>query len=67
VRTRTILHVAGVRPNYVKVAPLIDALQATSAIRQVLVNTGQHYRRRVQAQRFAEVVTAAADGRAGRR
>lgn len=27
----------------------------------------RHYRRRVQAQRFAEVVTAAADGRAGRR
>jgi UDP-N-acetylglucosamine 2-epimerase (non-hydrolysing) len=40
---KTILHVIGARPNYMKVAPLAEALRTVSAIRQVIVNTGQHY------------------------
>jgi len=40
---KTIVHVVGARPNYMKVAPLIDALQDAPGIRQILVNTGQHY------------------------
>lgn len=40
---RTIIHVSGARPNFMKVAPLMDALAAANGIRQVLVNTGQHY------------------------
>jgi UDP-N-acetylglucosamine 2-epimerase (non-hydrolysing) len=39
----TVLHVAGARPNFMKVAPLHRALQRWKAIRQVLVHTGQHY------------------------
>jgi UDP-N-acetylglucosamine 2-epimerase (non-hydrolysing) len=39
---KTILHVIGARPNYMKVAPLVAALR-TAPLRQVLVNTGQHY------------------------
>ena len=35
-----IMHVVGVRPNYVKAAPLISKL---SDKEQVVVNTGQHY------------------------
>jgi UDP-N-acetylglucosamine 2-epimerase (non-hydrolysing) len=38
-----ILHVVGARPNFMKVAPLIRALDVKDDIRQVLVHTGQHY------------------------
>jgi UDP-N-acetylglucosamine 2-epimerase (non-hydrolysing) len=40
---KTIVHVVGARPNYMKIAPLMDALSGAPGIRQVLVNTGQHY------------------------
>ena len=40
---KTIVHVVGARPNYMKIAPLMDALAGAPGIRQVLVNTGQHY------------------------
>lgn len=42
-RRKTIVHVIGARPNYMKIAPVMDALGGDSRIRQVLVNTGQHY------------------------
>ncbi|HEY1276808.1 MAG TPA: UDP-N-acetylglucosamine 2-epimerase (non-hydrolyzing) [Thermoleophilaceae bacterium] len=37
-----IVHAVGARPNFVKMAPLIDALGARGA-RQLVVHTGQHY------------------------
>ena len=40
---RTILHVVGARPNFMKVAPVMQALAEKSNISQVLVHTGQHY------------------------
>ena len=40
---KTIVHVVGARPNYMKIAPLMDALTGASGIKQILVNTGQHY------------------------
>lgn len=47
-----ILHVVGARPNFMKVAPIIDAFNAYngdpdagSRVQQVLVHTGQHYDR----------------------
>ena len=40
---KTVLHVVGARPNYMKIAPLMDALNGVSRLRQLLVNTGQHY------------------------
>jgi UDP-N-acetylglucosamine 2-epimerase (non-hydrolysing) len=42
-RDKTILHVVGARPNYMKIAPLMDALKSVPRVRQLLVNTGQHY------------------------
>jgi UDP-N-acetylglucosamine 2-epimerase (non-hydrolysing) len=39
----TVLHVAGARPNFMKVAPLHRALLRWKGIRQILVHTGQHY------------------------
>jgi UDP-N-acetylglucosamine 2-epimerase (non-hydrolysing) len=38
-----ILHVAGARPNFMKVAPVMAALEEKSGIRQLLLHTGQHY------------------------
>jgi UDP-N-acetylglucosamine 2-epimerase (non-hydrolysing) len=39
----TVVHVVGARPNIVKMAPIISALEERAAFRQVLVHTGQHY------------------------
>jgi UDP-N-acetylglucosamine 2-epimerase (non-hydrolysing) len=38
-----ILIVAGARPNFVKIAPLLRALKASSVLEPILVHTGQHY------------------------
>src|SRR5271166_6530136 len=38
-----ILHVVGARPNFMKAAPVLRALNAYSEVRQILVHTGQHY------------------------
>ena len=40
---RTILHVVGARPNFVKIAPLYRELAGRADVDQVLVHTGQHY------------------------
>jgi UDP-N-acetylglucosamine 2-epimerase (non-hydrolysing) len=40
---KTIVHVVGARPNFMKIAPIMEALRAEPRARQVLVNTGQHY------------------------
>jgi UDP-N-acetylglucosamine 2-epimerase (non-hydrolysing) len=40
---KTIVHVMGARPNYMKVAPIMAALAGHPGLRQLLVNTGQHY------------------------
>src|SRR5258706_13984629 len=40
---RTVLHVVGARPNFMKFAPVMDALRGETRLRQVLINTGQHY------------------------
>ncbi len=38
-----ILHVVGARPNFMKAAPVIQALGMHDRVRQTLVHTGQHY------------------------
>jgi UDP-N-acetylglucosamine 2-epimerase (non-hydrolysing) len=38
-----ILHVVGARPNFMKAAPVLQALAAHPGVRQTLVHTGQHY------------------------
>lgn len=40
--TPVVVHVVGARPNFIKAAPVIRALDA-SGLRQRLVHTGQHY------------------------
>jgi UDP-N-acetylglucosamine 2-epimerase (non-hydrolysing) len=39
----TIVHVVGARPNFVKMAPVVTALESREVFRQVIVHTGQHY------------------------
>lgn len=38
-----VLHVVGARPNFMKVAPVMEAFARMGDIRQTLVHTGQHY------------------------
>jgi UDP-N-acetylglucosamine 2-epimerase (non-hydrolysing) len=40
---KTVIHVVGARPNYMKIAPVMEALRGADGVRQVLINTGQHY------------------------
>jgi UDP-N-acetylglucosamine 2-epimerase (non-hydrolysing) len=39
----TIVHVVGARPNFVKMAPVVVALERRRVFNQVVVHTGQHY------------------------
>ena len=39
---KKICHIVGARPNFVKAAPLVNALQ-TFRVEQLLIHTGQHY------------------------
>lgn len=39
----TIAIIAGTRPNFIKIAPIVSALRRVSRFRPVLVHTGQHY------------------------
>jgi UDP-N-acetylglucosamine 2-epimerase (non-hydrolysing) len=38
-----LFHIVGARPNFMKAAPVIEAIRAHTAIQQSLVHTGQHY------------------------
>jgi UDP-N-acetylglucosamine 2-epimerase (non-hydrolysing) len=38
-----IIHVAGARPNFMKIAPIIKACKKEKDIKNILVHTGQHY------------------------
>src|SRR5271167_1657707 len=38
-----ILHVVGARPNFMKAAPVLQALARQNHVKQTLVHTGQHY------------------------
>lgn len=40
---KTIAIVAGARPNFVKIAPLVKAMNATDALAPFVIHTGQHY------------------------
>jgi len=38
-----LLYVIGARPNFIKIAPLMNRFRSYSKVKQVLVHTGQHY------------------------
>ncbi len=41
--TQRVVFVAGARPNFMKVAPMLRAMKAEGTFESVLVHTGQHY------------------------
>ena len=47
--------IAGARPNFMKVAPLIEAARRRSELRARLVHTGQHYDAQMSAQFFRDL------------
>lgn len=47
--------IAGARPNFVKIAPIIHAIQADGEIDYSLVHTGQHYDERMSGSFFKEL------------
>lgn len=40
---RRVMHVTGARPNFVKLAPVFNALRGLDRLEQISVHTGQHY------------------------
>jgi UDP-N-acetylglucosamine 2-epimerase (non-hydrolysing) len=52
--TPLLLHVVGARPNFMKAAPVVDAL-ARRSVSQYLVHTGQHYDRALSEVFFEEL------------
>ena len=40
---KKLLHVVGARPNFMKAAPLLSALEKRKIFNQSMVHTGQHY------------------------
>jgi UDP-N-acetylglucosamine 2-epimerase (non-hydrolysing) len=63
--TRLIDLIAGARPNFMKIAPIIDALKAAEskggALRYRLVHTGQHYDETMSGGFFAQLGIPAPD------
>jgi UDP-N-acetylglucosamine 2-epimerase (non-hydrolysing) len=53
-KKRTIHLVAGARPNFMKIAPLFNALSAADWANPLIVHTGQHYSREMSAVFFEE-------------
>jgi UDP-N-acetylglucosamine 2-epimerase (non-hydrolysing) len=49
------IHVVGARPNFVKMAPVIDALARHDDVSQLIVHTGQHYDERMSAEMLSDL------------
>ncbi|PYN40464.1 MAG: UDP-N-acetylglucosamine 2-epimerase (non-hydrolyzing) [Candidatus Rokuibacteriota bacterium] len=56
-----ILNVAGARPNFVKIAPLVREMRRHPAIVPLLVHTGQHYDEVMSGQLFRDLEIPAPD------
>ena len=53
--------IAGARPNFMKVAPIINAIKQTHGVSYRLVHTGQHYDRNMSQTFFEELNIPAPD------
>ena len=56
-----VLHIVGARPNFMKVAPVMNALKTREHIVQTLVHTGQHYDANMSDVFFAQLGIPAPD------
>jgi len=50
-----VICVCGARPNFMKIAPLVDALSRTPEVATLLVHTGQHYDERMSRLFFGDL------------
>src|SRR3954464_14549448 len=57
---KTIVHIVGARPNFMKAAPVLRAFQKYP-VRQILVHTGQHYSENMSDVFFKELGIPAPD------
>lgn len=57
--------IAGARPNFMKIAPIVRALESDGRLRWRLVHTGQHYDREMNEVFFEELGIPAPDVRLG--
>src|SRR5436190_19323705 len=51
----SVVHVVGARPNFVKMAPVISALEQQADVVQRLVHTGQHYDERMSSEMLSDL------------
>jgi UDP-N-acetylglucosamine 2-epimerase (non-hydrolysing) len=51
----SVVHVVGARPNFVKMAPVIAALEERGDVTQRIVHTGQHYDERMSAEMLSDL------------
>jgi len=58
---KKLILVAGARPNFMKIAPLMHALKNHKSIKPILVHTGQHYDVKMSGQFFDELNIPAPD------
>ena len=56
-----IVNVAGARPNFVKIAPLVREMRRHPTIVPLLVHTGQHYDEAMSGQLFRDLEIPAPD------
>lgn len=56
-----ILNIVGARPNFMKIAPIIHAIEAQEGMSQCLVHTGQHYDEKLSKVFFDELGIPRAD------
>lgn len=52
---KKLILVAGARPNFMKIAPLMHALKSHKSLKPILVHTGQHYDVKMSGQFFDEL------------
>ena len=50
-----LVHAVGARPNFVKMAPVVEALDRTGRFTQLIVHTGQHYDARMSDEVLADL------------
>jgi UDP-N-acetylglucosamine 2-epimerase (non-hydrolysing) len=58
---KTVLHIVGARPNFMKVAPIWRAVASRGALAQRLIHTGQHYDVKMSDVFFADLGMPAPD------
>ncbi len=55
VNQKRIIIVAGARPNFIKIAPLMQCFSQQKTIKPILVHTGQHYDIKMSGQFFTDL------------